>query len=399
MNSKFLDFINDEKFYQNHKSSFLESFFTFLGNELKVMTGIQLNDIFAPMFYEIIHKVVLMFLVQIQELIKDEKFEMPILYLNLLLNDFLSFKNIWKSFSKKLIKAFMFEADGFNWCTRYPHFVEISVMISEILLNKLIDYIKEVIKTYIYSTRLDKINFKYLCDQIEKKQQDFGLLATDFSSQFETKKHDIILETLTNKIAAKKESNVCDHIDIARDNFISYLKAKSKLNLDDQVVYIEQLASFYSNNENFKCQNALSIIQKLLSFKLSKQTLVSLIETKKNSKNKILIDFLNESINSHFEKSKEFEKTIEFHKKCTKKLTVAINCLKIISKFKLLKFRSDYYKKMSSTGLKENAIQVYVNSHVNFDIPELKKGISVRFQIVNRHYLRTKFKGYDFNEV
>lgn len=396
--SKFFDAYNNLGFYANGKSTFLASFFTFLKEELAPFGKLKSNDIFESVFLEAIRKIVFLFLKFLIEIFNHEKFDMPILNVNYLLSEFCTFGKQLKVFSAHFWKSYGLDKVIFEWCTGSSYFNLLAERICQILFDKLVNYVRPVIASEIKNNVSNSLDLSRVMGAIKAKQANFGDLHATYAMKLETLKYDICLEELTKHYTQKGDH--CSETQIAKtkDNFVAYMKDVESPKLDDQIVYIEQLAVFFTKPDAFKCQNALSVIQQLLSFKLSKQTLLQLIKTKTLVKNKTVKEQLASTVNLHFERFKQFMDRQMLRQKAYRKLRTFMLCMIFLIKLKRRKIEIDK-RKISKINKQNGIIGIFDNEPINLDLINTKINIAVKFQIVNRYYMRSKFKGFSFNDV
>lgn len=388
---KFLNAYSDAQYYQDDRSVFLKSFFDFVSTELQVYKKINGINIFEPVFYETVHKVLLFFLRQLLGIVQHEKFDMPVLYINLLMNELSSFTKQWKSFARRQIKAYGFEEYTFNIFVRFSYLRRIVNDICDSLMKRILNYIDPVIFRHVQDINLQQPDFKDLFKALKEEEGEIGAMNPELSLKFETLEHDLVLETLTKRIISKSEADPAEYIHRLNENFALYVEQRGSRRLDDQIIYLQQLSVFFTDSSSFRCQNALAVIQQLLSFKLSKQTLLQLIEKKQYPTPKNFKAKLQRVVTEHFEDYQKFADRLEFHRKARKKLVVFMNCIIFIVKFKLKQSRRGLLRQRTGLDVEQKQYK-YMNQPIELDYNELRSGVPVKFQIMSPDYLKQKYK-------
>lgn len=393
INSEFLDNYDSPQFYEQGSCTIIESFFKFAKGEFALLANLKNSDIFEAVYYETVRRIMFLFFKHFYEVIKHPKFEMPVTHMNWLISEFLNFPKYWKSFSKPAVKTYGFTQRIFDWCVRLPALEKLVEDSITLLVNKLVDQIATKLQTATANERFDGFSIANLLSKVANKEKEFGELPAKVVSCFEIAKYDIILESITKKIIAKSESNIETHLEAVRDDIVSHMAGHKNTKLDDQVVYIEQLTTFMISLDVCKCQNALSAIQNLLSFKFTKPMLMSLIQCKNYGKDKILEDRLKMTVSQHFDHFKQFQEKRDFHKKANKKLVTFINAIIFLIRYKTKQFVAKRKQPVVSADSQNNT-RLFINEFIDEGAINNIKSANVKFQIVTKAYIKTTFKNY-----
>lgn len=398
--NKFLNNYNDNNFYGSGSSIILKSFFEFLTIELSMLDKIKSSKIFGPVYLEIVRKLMVMFLKQFYAVINHPNFELGMIRINSLLTEFSTFDKLWAAFSSQIIQIYGFEGKIFNWCVRLPVLNKIVDEICSLLLGKILSNIRSILITTTYSQEIEKFDINALVAMIKEKITEIGEINQHSYGRFTQAKYDMILEILTNKLLVKTVSDVENFIVKLRDSVLEHISKVKTVKLDDQIIYIDQIAIFFISNDLTKCQAALSAIQQLLSFKFSKQMNIDLIQKKNYSKKPKLEDYLMQTITSHYEQLEQFLKKVEHRKNIEKKIVTFFNVILFVIRIRLNKTSNSRYQKVIRMNTTENPPKVpQEDSNINMRSIEINKAISVKFQVLTNKYIKERFKGSPINEL
>lgn len=391
---KFLNAYGSAELYYG-ECSLLRSFFAFVEKELAPFQKMRNSSEFEPVFYEVVRKVLLLFLVQLLELIKHPKFELKVGQVCLLMNEFAHFDKLAKAFLVRVNKKYGFDRRAFEWCVGLRNLQKLADDSIALLMARLVDHLRPEILAPIKSAKLAELSLDAIMQRVAAKQAEIGQVDAALLGKFETRKYDVCLEELTKRLTLKTESDVETQLQRLCDNFVAHMRGVAAAPLDDHILYIEQLTAFFVSTTFLKCQASLSIIQKLLSFKLSKKTLLELIRRKRNAKGATQ-DELTDAINHHFERFKQFADLQAFHKKATKKLVTFVYTLIFVMRFKTASRRK---RSIGKTPQAAAAGVKFANEPIADECLNVKGSAPVRFQLLLNHALRTKFKNYSMADM
>lgn len=397
MNSTFLDQYNSEHFYADGKSSLISSFIQFFKNELKTLEKLKKNAIFEALLLETIRRILFMFFIQLHGISKHENFDLHVLHSNYLISELLEFNKQWTYISKYIQNNFGFELHKVDIYVRITYIKQIIEEIITTLLYRLIEYIKPDLQNTIKNCSFKELDLSNICASIKSKEEEMGILHNKIYERYQIFKYDLILELITTQSLPKCSLNISCHIEEIKNNFVSHMKEVQKAKLDDQIVYMENLSCFFTSSTFFKYQMALASIQRLLTFELSKQNLADLIKIKNYSDKKKNKEKLLEMVKIHFQKHKQLNERLQCRQKANKILVICMTCLKFIIRMKLnLKYYLMNRKKRSTH---RNTTTTFLNENINFDLVNTKKNIPVKFQIINKFYMQSKFKNFTLNNA
>lgn len=159
--------------------------------------------------------------------------------------------------------------------------------------------------------------------------------------------------------------------------------------LDDHILYLNQLVSFFNNTSFHKCQTSLAVIQQLLSFKLSKSIMLQLVNQKTNA-SKVKSKELASSITDHFERYRVFTNRRIFHERASHKLAVLVHSVIFIIRFKTANKRKDHRRQALRTHQSAFIIQEHFLDSKSLNSAS---SVPVKFTMLNPEYLRTISKG------
>lgn len=398
INSMFLDQYNSPTFYQNNCCKFIDSFFKFFKTEIKTLEKLKKNDIFEAVLLESVRRNLFIFFKQLLEITKHENFDLPIKHCNYLLTELLTFRKQWKPVLNTINKSFYFDLNIIEIHARITVVEKIIEETITVLLNKIINFLKPSILEPISRTKLVDIIINKVFVSIEDKKKEVGEISPKLVARYETMLYDVVLDILTKKIASKSEGQVEPIIEKLRDEFTKCISSGESVNIADQIVYMEQLTLFFTSDNPLKCQNALCSIEGLLSFKISKQQMLDLINKKRYQEKNKFGPSLEKMVNAHFTRYKLFNDRQEIRKKTSKKLRTFLNCIIFIVRFKTGK-RDKKNRNPSVKKSDRTTSFVFINDTIDFNTIYTKKNVPVKFHIIDKVYMKSKFKGYALTDV
>lgn len=393
----FIDAYNSPQFYVNGTCTLIDSFTKFLAAELKTLEKLKKNDIFESMYLEIVRRALFLFFRQLLDTVKHDSFSMDVGLVNQLVNELADCGKQLRSVLLGIHKSFGYPMAVIEAHTRIAYIESVIDEIVQMLLLKLLVFVRPVIFNSVNRTSLADFSMKKICSSITAAEVSIKCVHAKIKPRYTVGKYDIILEALTQKLIDESARDIKENIEAVKNGIVSHLKAIASTKLEDQIVYIEQLSSFFTSNDKFKCQIALSCIQKLLTTKLSKKTLLDLIQKKKYSSGANLRGKLECMVSQHFTDVKKFNKRQESKRKANKKLVTIMNAILFVIRFKALK-RS----KLSGDKTLRRRTRAgcsFLNQSIDLEAIFGKIPTAVKFQVVSKPFMRMRFKGYTISDV
>ena len=402
--SKFLDNYSDEEFYKTGESNFFEDYFNFIKEQIKTLNKMRKNTIFESVLFEVLRKLYVIFFRHLNEMIKHPNFDLNIKYVKFWLEETGYVKKYLRNITVLIHNSYQFDHYVIDSCSRRVFILELLKEIKTNLISLLIQHIKPNIEDYFSKRKFSDFSFNDLIDTIQEREDDFGgKVHQKFHRKYLTRKANLILQMFIQKVLVSEKKGLSTEIIAFKDKFIEFAGNEEEGILDDQVIYVEKISEFFESQSSFKSEMCLSGVYNLLSPKLKKKELLTLIELKTYSdKANFKLDLI-KAINHYFERNINLQKDIDFHKKSTRILRIFMNTVLFLVKVKRRKKIDETVittgKKKRRKTTKPDRTSEFINPYIDLDTFYTKKPVKVNFQVLNKAFLKKHYKGLPISDM